>query len=156
MGFLAAEGGGHRIEERQEGWKAGHFKNNLSLNKDYVFRAERLFFQDGYEKTKEVLRKHKKITALFCVNDEMAAGALRAAHEVGRKVPQDLSVVGFDNIAMSNYTDPPLTTIIAAQEYMGKLAVTRVLEMIDNKDTPARRQEVPVELIIRNSTARPS
>ncbi len=156
IGLLTINGGRPSIEEREEGWKAAHFKNNLPMNKDLVFQSENLTFQGGYEKAKEVLRKNKKITGLFCVNDEMAAGALRAAREVGRQVPQDLSVVGFDNITMSNYTDPPLTTVSAAKEYMGKLAVTRVLEMIENKDTPARRQEVPVELIIRNSTSKPS
>ena len=143
------------IDERVEGWKAAHFKNNLNLNKDFNFECDALTFWSGYEKTKEILKKNKKVTALFCVNDEMGAGALRAAREMGRKVPGDFSVVGFDNIIMSNYTDPPLTTVSPAKEFMGKLAVSRVLEMIENKDTPARRQEVPVELIIRNSTAKP-
>jgi len=156
IGISTIESGRPSIEEREEGWKAAHFKNNLNLNKDYVFLSETLTFQGGYEKAKEVLKKNKKITALFCVNDEMAAGVLKAAREIGRRVPEDLSVVGFDNITMSNYTDPSLTTISAAKEYMGKLAVTRVLEMIENKDTPARRQEVPVELIVRNSTAKPT
>jgi LacI family transcriptional regulator len=156
IGLLTIAGGRPSIDERLEGWKAAHFKNNLKLNEDFLFQSETFNFQGGYEKAKEVLRRNKRITALFCVNDEMAAGVLRASREVGRQVPRDLSVVGFDNITMSNYTDPALTTVSAAKEYMGKLAVTRLLEMIVNKDTPARRQEVPVELIVRQSTAKPS
>ena len=156
IGLLTIAGGRPSIDERSEGWKAAHFKNNLKLNEDFLFQSETLTFQGGYEKAKEILKRSKKLTALFCVNDEMAAGVLRAAREVGRQVPKDMSVVGFDNITMSNYTDPPLTTVSAAKEYMGKLAVTRLLEMIENKDTPARRQEVPVELIVRQSAAKPA
>jgi DNA-binding LacI/PurR family transcriptional regulator len=142
------------IEGRKEGWRNAHARHDFTAAESLVFECESLSFPSGYEKTKEILRKNKKITALFCVNDEMAAGALRAAREMGRRVPSELSVVGFDNITMSNYTDPPLTTVSAAKEYMGKLAVSRLLEMIENRETPPKRLEAPVELIIRNSTAK--
>ncbi len=155
IGLLSIAKGRPSIEERKEGWINAHAKHDLAPNEAFAFECESLSFQSGYEKTKEVLKKNKKITALFCVNDEMAAGALRAAHEMGRLIPADLSIVGFDNITMSNYTDPPLTTVSPAKEYMGKLAVSRVLEMIENKETPPKRQVIPVELIIRNSTSKP-
>ncbi len=155
IGLLSIAKGRPSIEERKEGWKNALTKYDLPAQDAFSFESQSLSFQGGYEKTKEILRKNKKMTALFCVNDEMAAGALRAAREMGRSVPSDLSVVGFDNITMSNYTDPPLTTVSAAKEYMGKLAVSRVLEMIENKDTPPKRQEVPVELIVRNSASKP-
>lgn len=156
VGFLSVPGKISSIAEREEGWRFAHTKHNVPLNKEYLFECGSLTFQGGYEKAKEVLKKNKKLTALFCANDELAAGTLRAAREVGKSVPQDLSVVGFDNITMSNYTDPPLTTVSAAKEFMGKLAVSRLLELIENKDAPPRRQEVPVELIVRNSTGKPS
>jgi LacI family transcriptional regulator len=155
IGLLTIPKGRPSIEERKEGWNNALSKNDLDSPGSNQFECETFTFQGGYEKTKEVLKKNKKITALFCVNDEMAAGALRAAREMGRRVPNDLSVVGFDNITMSNYTDPPLSTVSAAKEYMGKLAVSRILEAIENKETPPKRQEVPVELIVRNSTAKP-
>jgi DNA-binding LacI/PurR family transcriptional regulator len=74
---------------------------------------------------------------------------------VGRAVPGDLSVIGFDNITMTNYTDPPLTTVSAAKEFMGKAAVARLIELIENKELPPKRLEVPIELIVRQSTAKP-
>ncbi|HUO57419.1 MAG TPA: LacI family DNA-binding transcriptional regulator [bacterium] len=156
IGLLTTTDKRPSIEEREEGWRAGHFKNNLPINKDLLFESKELSFWGACEKMKEALKKAKKMTALFCVNDEMAAGVLRAARELGRKVPGELSVMGFDNIVMSNYTDPPLTTVSAAKEYMGKLAVSRVLEVIENKDSPARRQEVPIEVIFRDSTSKVS
>ncbi len=154
IGLLSIPKGRPSIEERKEGWRNAHAKHGLAVPDAFAFECQTLSFQGGYEKTKEVLKKNKKITGLFCVNDEMAAGALRAAHEMGLSVPSDLSVVGFDNITMSHYTDPPLTTVSPAKEHMGKLAVSRVLEMIENKETPPRRQETPVELIVRNSTSK--
>ncbi len=153
IGLLTVEDLRPSIAEREEGWRASHLKSNLPLNLNNVFKSSMFTFRGGYEKTKELLKEKKKITALFCVNDEMAAGALRAAREIGRRVPEDLSVVGFDNIIMSNYIDPPLTTISVAKEYLGKLAVIRLLEVMENENLPARRQEVPVELVVRNSTA---
>lgn len=154
IGFLTIAGGRPSLEERKEGWKAAHAKNNLVAGKEYIFESDALTFYEGYAKAKEVLKKQKKMTALFCVNDEMAAGALRAAHEMGRSVPQDLSIAGFDNITMSNYTDPPLTTISAAKEYMGKMAVDRIMELLENRALPPHRLEAPVELIVRQSTAK--
>ncbi len=155
IGLLTVAKGRPNIDERGEGWRKAVSEKGLSASASPVFESADLTFQSAYEKTKEVLQKDKKLTALFCVNDEMAAGAIRAAHEVGRKVPQDLSVVGFDNVAISQYTDPGLTTVGVAKEHMGKLAVTRILEIIENKDLGVLRQEVPVELIARNSSAKP-
>lgn len=156
IGFITIKSGVHpSIAERLDGYRTALIKNNLSYNKDLVFDCQTQTFLGGYEKAKEALQKNKKMTALFCVNDEVAAGVLRAAHEVGRDVPKNLSVVGFDNITMSNYTDPPLTTISVAKEYMGKLAVSRILEAIDNKEKLAQVREVPVQLVYRNSTDKP-
>ncbi len=141
------------LEDRAEGWKEAYSKHSLTFNPDYRFECSELNLNSGYEKTKEILKKHKKITALFCANDEMAAGALKAAREMGRQVPQDLSVVGFDNVALTHYTDPALTTVNVPKEQLGKLAVLRMLELVENKESPAQRQEVSLELVLRNSTA---
>lgn len=142
------------FDERAEGWRSAHLKNNIKLNEDLIFELPNLSFWAAYEKGLEIFKKNKRMTGLFCVNDEMAAGIVRAARESGKKVPKDLSLVGFDNITMSNYSDPPLTTISPAKQYMGKLAVSRILEAVENKDLPPKRHETPVELIVRESTAK--
>jgi DNA-binding LacI/PurR family transcriptional regulator len=154
IGILAAAWDRPSIQERLAGWKSALVKNGIEPSDGLIFKADNLNFWEGYARAKEILVKRKDLTALFCVNDEMSAGVLRAAHETGRKVPQDLSVVGFDNITMSNYTNPPLTTISVAKEYMGKMGVNRVLQMIENGNQKAVRLEVPVELVVRESTAK--
>lgn len=155
IGFLTLTGNRPGLEERKEGWKVAISKYSQIVEKDYLFNCEALDFQAGYEKTKEILDKNKKITGLICVSDELAAGAIQAAHEVGRRVPSDLSIVGFGDIPISRITDPPLTTVCADKENMGKWAVTRIMELIEKKDLPPIRREVPVELIVRQSTGKP-
>jgi DNA-binding LacI/PurR family transcriptional regulator len=151
IGLLTAPGI-PSFQEREEGFRTAHAKANLKVDEALVFKAENLSFWAAYEGAKAFLKKARRMTGIFCVNDEMAAGVLRAAHEVGFKVPDDLSVVGFDNITMANYTDPPLTTISPAKHYMGKLAASRILEAIENKALAPQRHEAPVELIVRGST----
>jgi LacI family transcriptional regulator len=121
-----------------------------------LFDCGDLTHQNAHEHAKEVLRKHKTLTALFCANDEAAAGVLRAAYDVGRRVPESLSVVGFDDIAMSEYTIPPLTTINVDKGLLGRRAVDRVIELMDDKDSPPRVEMLPVKLSLRSSTAPPA
>jgi len=142
------------LEGRQDGWKKAHAQAGMDFNPDYLFECETFNLDGGYEKAKEVLKKHKKLTALFCANDEVAAGALRAARELGRRVPEDLSIVGFDNVAISLCVDPPLTTVNVPKEEMGKSAVHRLFELIENKESLPKNEEVSLDLVIRKSTAK--
>jgi LacI family transcriptional regulator len=120
--------------------------------KTVILKANQFDFYSGYEKTKELLKQRPKVTGLFAANDEMAAGALRAAHEMGRKVPETFSVVGFDDITMSLYVDPPLTTIGFDKEAMGRMAMSRVLHRVSEKSGGTSRETLDVELVVRDST----
>ena len=84
----------------------------------------------------------------------MAIGALRAAHESGVHVPDDLSIVGFDDIELSAYTSPPLTTVAQPKERIGALAVDMLLERVGGKRRDARKVVLQPELRVRASTAR--
>jgi len=156
IAFLTADVKRFSLQERLEGYRSGLEKNGIPFRKEWVIESPNFTFHSAYDTAKEALARNRRLTALFCANDEMAAGALRAAREAGRKVPADLSVVGFDNITLSNYTDPPLTTVNVAKEYMGKLAVTKLIDLIEHRNADARKERVPVELIVRASTAKPA
>jgi DNA-binding LacI/PurR family transcriptional regulator len=112
-----------------------------------------LTFADGYLRSKELLERNRDVTAIFGANDEVAAGVLKAARELGRDVPGNLSIVGFDDIIMANYTDPPLTTVNVGKEQMGRSAVTRLLDMIEGRRSDTGEDLVPAELVVRSSTA---
>lgn len=96
------------------------------------------------------------VTALYCANDEMAAGLMRAMHEQGREVPRDLSIVGFDGIALGEYLWPPLTTVRQDFSRIGHELVRLVVDQIGGTlgSTPERIL-VPVELIQRSTTSPP-
>lgn len=129
----------------------------------------------GYDAGRR-LATDPEVTAVFCANDEMAAGLLRALHEAGRAVPGDVSVVGFDDILLAEYLWPPLTTVVQDFDEIGRRLVGRLLEqvrtgrdpglaevrIVETSELEASEGEesdlhevVPVELKVRQSTAPP-
>jgi LacI family transcriptional regulator len=110
--------------------------------------------EGGYSRARELLSGQWRLTGLFCANDEIATGVLWAAHELGVRVPEELSVVGFDDIAMSQFVQPPLTTVRMNKRDLGTRAVQRLLELIEGKSNGTRSELIPVELVARSSTAR--
>ena len=145
------------IIERAEGFEQAIAERGLQFDRtEQLIECADLTYEAGYPQVLRALRRKRRPTALFCANDEMASGALRAAHEMGLVVPRDLSVVGFDDISMSSFTDPPLTTIGLDKEELGARAMRRLLELVEKKGEPGPRKDlVPVQLVLRQSTSRP-
>jgi LacI family transcriptional regulator len=108
----------------------------------------------GYKPMKALLDKHRSFTAMFCFNDIAAIGAIRALKDSGCSVPQDVSVVGFDDILSAAYSTPSLTTVRQPLLEMGKRGAEVLLDRIANRDKeyPAEITMEP-ELIVRESTA---
>ena len=105
----------------------------------------------GYELGK-MLARDKTITAIFVANDQMALGLLRAMNEAGRGVPEDVSVVGFDDIPEAPYFTPPLTTIRQDFDEMGARGLACLLEAIEGRDPVSSRSRVRPDLVVRAST----
>ena len=109
--------------------------------------------QPGYEATKELLKKSRKFTALFAFNDLAAIGAIRAIDEAGLRVPDDISVIGFDDIPNAAYTRPSLTTVRQPVVKMGEIAARTLLEQIEKRSKYVPEIAVEPELVVRESTA---
>ena len=109
-------------------------------------------FNGGYQLTWKLLARQPEVTAIFAANDIMAFGAARAIHESGRRIPGDISLIGFDNLELSSVVQPPLTTIHQPKYDMGKIAVEMLLRLAD-RSTGAKPEHrvLPVELIERQS-----
>lgn len=109
----------------------------------------------GYE-IGQRLAADPNVTAVYCANDEMAAGVMRAMHENGRRIPQDISIVGFDGIALGNYLWPPLTTVKQDFHAIGQELVRLVVDEISGtiRSTP-ERVLVHTTLIVRGTTSEP-
>lgn len=101
--------------------------------------------------TRSLLTQPEPPTALFAVTDAMAIGALRAARERGVRVPDGLAVVGMDDIEMSAYTDPPLTTVRVPKDAMGRLAAEWLIGLIEGEAGDRAVPLLPTELIVRES-----
>lgn len=111
--------------------------------------------KSGYEVGQQLVQD-PSITAVYCANDEMAFGLIRALHEAGRRVPADVSVVGFDGIALSEFSSPPLTTVKQDFPQIGRDLVSLVLEQIRARNArPRHRVIVPTTLVVRGTTAPP-
>jgi LacI family transcriptional regulator len=108
--------------------------------------------EDGYRAAQQLLELPLRPTALLVINDLLAIGALRAAGDLGLRVPADLSVVGFDDIPMANYLIPRLTTSSKDMVRVGREAVRLLLARIRNPDRPPQRVEVQARFIVREST----
>jgi LacI family transcriptional regulator len=101
----------------------------------------------------QLLDAHPGLTALFCDDDVLASGAYLAARELGRRIPADLSVVGFDDLDVARVLDPPLTTVTADAEALGRIA----FELLQARLAGARPRSrvLDVSLTVRGSTAPP-
>lgn len=137
---------------RESAWR--RTLENAGIRPPEAFRGD-WTAASGYEIGRRIA-DDPSVTALYSANDEMAIGVVRAMHEAGRRVPEDLSVVGFDDIALSDFLYPPLTTIRQDFARIGEELVRLVVDQIQTKAPPASsRVQVPSELIIRATTAPP-
>jgi DNA-binding LacI/PurR family transcriptional regulator len=133
----------------------------LEIDPSLVTRLPDVFdanasFEQGYRLTEELLQKKKKFTALLAFDDLTALGAIRALAKAGISVPEQCSVIGFDDVAISGLSVPSLTTVRQPLETMGGAAVNILMEAIkaghENRDWSAVAQKLHAELVIRDST----
>lgn len=151
--------------DRLEGYRRGLDRSDLRLDRDLIVEASFLTpWRSGREAIRTLLSRfpagrEDRPTAFFCANDLIALGAMEALKTAGLRVPEDASVVGADDIALSAVADPALTTVHVDLEEIARRAVDLLIEMIKGEKAPravSRRQVVATSLVVRASTAAPS
>ena len=143
-------------ELRVQGWREALVEADVAPVDESLLWRGGFTSQGGYEAMREILKGNGtagRPTAVLACNDLMAMGALRAAHEAGLRVPDALSVVGFDDIELCAYTSPPLTTVAQPKAHIGALAVDMLLERVSGKRSDVRQVVLPATLRVRASTA---
>lgn len=135
-------------EKRKETFKRVMKERGL-YNPEHVW-VDDWTIMSGYELMKKALQKGNLPSAFFAANDRIAIGAIRALHEQGWKVPQDVAIVGFDDIEISAFVTPPLTTMKVYTEQMGKTAVNLLMDRLNGREIPMQ-VVLPTKLIIRES-----
>ncbi len=118
--------------ERLKGYKEALKESDIKLNKNYIVEGDFLE-EKAYIETKKLLTENKEITAIYCVSDIMALGAMKAIKELSLNIPEDVSIVGFDDIPIAEYTTPPLTTVRQDFYERGKESFNQLYNMIKSK-----------------------
>lgn len=116
-----------------------------------IVKTDDTTIETGQRAAEKALLAHPEATAIVAVNDAMAIGAIRAARKDGRDVPQDLAIVGFDNISWAKYADPPLTTVSIPTVEMGRLAGRLLVERMAGSLTEISHTRVATHLVVRES-----
>jgi len=138
-------------QERFEGYLSALKDHNLEYGKELTMKSISTQ-ESGYEAMQKILKSSSIPTAVFAANDLDAIGAMRAIKEKGLKIPEDIAIIGFDDIQLTSYVDPPLTTIKQPIFEMGTTAISLLVQLIEGKEKEHPKVELPTQLIIRKST----
>ena len=137
--------------KRLEGYKKAMNKAGLTVKNEYIVGGD--FTEDsGYECAKKLFANNNGITAVFTSNDTMAVGAMKAMKKMGIKIPDDISIVGYDDINIASYISPALTTIKISISKIALIATRNLINIIENGLNSSKYNTVSTELVVREST----
>lgn len=151
-GYLHSASSIKNFAERSDGYFKAIMENGYSVNQCIIHRLSTSSIEASCTDMKAILSgKAQLADCYFADNDFLAIGAIRAFQEYGYKVPEDIAVVGFDNVNISAYTNPPVTTINVPKEYMGRLAAERMITVLSSSEFHPVKIEVNTKMIKRES-----
>ncbi len=155
IGYIAGDIKHPSLYQRFNGYKQALDNASIPFNESDV-QINTLYpdRQNGYESTKKLIENNKDVTSIFACNDAMAIGAMHYLKDNGYKIPEDISIIGFDDVEADLLLDPPLTTIRVPKIELGAEAFRTMIGYLKNKTIP-KKILVPVELILRSSTIAP-
>ena len=135
---------------RLEGYKKALKEHGIPLD-DMMVSVGDIDVEDGYERTKQMLEKNLDFTAIFAYNDMMAFGAMQAVKEKGLRIPEDIGLVGYDDISFSSLISPSLSTIRLKKQELGTESVKLLLSRINGSREKMKKIMLNVELIVRGT-----
>ncbi|MEN2984374.1 MAG: LacI family DNA-binding transcriptional regulator [Dictyoglomaceae bacterium] len=138
---------------RFKGYLKALEKYNIPFNENLVSRGD-FTKEGGYRAVKEILDSGEKFTAIFSANDHMALGAMKALKEKGLRIPEDISIIGFDNIEASALSNPPLTTIMQPIYQLGEMSAKILLRLLSGENLDQKRFLLKTQLIERKSCSK--
>lgn len=149
IGYIGGLPGAQVTKIREQGFRNTMKEFGLTIHEEWFAEGD-FFMESGYEAMKKILRSSHHPEAVFAASDLMAFGAMKAVKEHGLKIPEDIAIVGCDDIDACNYTDPPLTSVRQDKEKIGRLAAYMLRDIIHRQFQPKAVMVEP-ELIIRES-----
>lgn len=148
--------GGHREYSdttalRYQGCVEAFRKHGLPFNEERDYETARFSYEEGYRSAKALLERYPSFTAVFAMSDVMAIGAIRALKDAGKRVPEDVSVIGFDGLTIGGYMVPRLSTVSQSVEELAQRSLELLSRNIE-EGSGALHETVPVTLLQREST----
>jgi LacI family transcriptional regulator len=137
-------------KQRLEGYFQALNGNGIPINRNWIINGD-FDEKKAEEQAIKLLNLYPEITAIFCASDLMAMGVIKAANQLNRKVPEQLSIVGYDDILLAEYITPSLTTIAQNKVQMGYEAAKLLMNMLENDDKP-HIITLPTELKVRDTS----
>ncbi|NLN97912.1 MAG: LacI family transcriptional regulator [Eubacteriaceae bacterium] len=141
---------GYVNQERISGVKRAFKEHDIHLDESLLFYGRETVL-GGYKSMEKALMMDKPFTAALCYNDQMALGAIRAAQQKGIAVPEDISVCGFNDLWISQWVQPEITTIGHPMYDIGAIATRMLIKLCEKEETEIKSIRIPFELIERNS-----
>ena len=135
---------------RKKGYLKALEDNNIQLNKEYIISGK-YNLQSGYENMKKLIELENRPTAVFCLNDDIAVGAMKAVFESGLNVPNDISIIGFDDSNFCNYVTPTLTSVKKDALTMSEYGGVNLLNIIKNNEVYKEKVYIESKFVLRDS-----
>ena len=142
-------------QERLYGYRRAQEIFGFDDEPGLVIKDCRSRVDEGFKAASVILKKKPLPTAIVAYNDLIAIGAMDAIKQQGLSIPKDISVVGFDDIALASEVNPPLTTVHVPKRTIGVLAVKKLLKIIKGKEDAVQKSLIPTSLVVRESTGKP-
>jgi DNA-binding LacI/PurR family transcriptional regulator len=141
-------------QDRITGFKKAMRHNGLEVDDIRMIANGDYTHKSGYLAMKELLHKLPGIDGVFVANDQMAVGTLKALFEAGKRVPEDVKVIGYDDVFIASVLEPSLSTIHVKKQLMGKKAAELLIEQIETNAKPGTAVELESKLVVRRSTVK--
>lgn len=151
IGLISGPHSSTITKDRLKGYKLAHKNAGIEFNPANITVGD-YSISSGARAASDLLKIPSPPSAIFCMNDEMAIGAISQAKKIGLNVPDDISIAGFDDISFAEFSDPPLTTISQPAEDFGTKAMSMLYDVINGNEPENKSTYLPFELIVRAST----
>lgn len=138
-------------QQRFQGWQDAMREHVGDASEELIGGGKGWTADHGYHAMQELLQRQPRPTAVVCANELLAFGAMSAISEIGLKVPDDVSIIGFDDTYMAGLSNPPLTSMKIYSRQMANTATKRLFERMEDRNLPVITTEFPIDLILRKS-----
>ncbi len=153
IAMITGPRGLNSVENRPQGFRQALQSAGVAPNPELIIEGQSWWHRAGYDGAQALLNKKLPFTALFAQNDRLARGAMMALNEASLKVPQDISIVGYDDIPEAEFAAPPLTTIRQPMRAVGQAAAQLLITLIEDPNAVPQQLLFKAELVSRSSCA---